>query len=259
METMEFSQLLKRKKGTIFTIIFVVVILTLGISLLSPLKYGARSRLLVVQNISGNDPYTISRSNEYLGSLLSQVIYSGSFYNLVLESQYDIDKSYFSGSYREQIRDWGRTVQTRTISDTGIIEVNVFHPSPYQAQQITLAINDVLINKNSLYQGGGQGVKINIIDQPLVSSYPVKPNLLQNGVLALAGSLCLALFYIYLWPEEKYDLRLYKKHRLRKTRHIGQSIRLDYYPADNRRENVVPAEPAPGLRPQGDINNVFKN
>ncbi|MHB8903518.1 MAG: YveK family protein, partial [Patescibacteria group bacterium] len=158
MEFFDFLKLLKRKKGTIFTLVFVILVLSLGLSLLSPLKYSAKSSLLVVQNTNGVDPYTVSKSNEYLGNLFSQVAYSGSFYNLVIDSPYDIDKNYFSGDYNKQIKTWEKTISTKTLSDTGIIEVNIYHPNPYQAQQIALAVNDILINKNSNYQGGGQSI-----------------------------------------------------------------------------------------------------
>ena len=198
MEFFDFLKLLKRKKGTIFTLVFVVIILSLGLSLINPLKYSAKSRLLVVQNSNGVDPYTVSKSNEYLGNLFSQIAYSGSFYNMVLESPYDIDKNYFSGDYNKQIKTWGKTISTKTLSDTGIIEVNIYHPNPYQAQQIALAVNDILINKNSNYQGSGQSIKVNIIDQPLVSNYPVKPNLPQNLVIALMASLLFSLFILFL-------------------------------------------------------------
>ena len=229
MEFFDFLKLLKRKKGTIFTLVFVVIILSLGLSLINPLKYSAKSRLLVVQNSNGVDPYTVSKSNEYLGNLFSQIAYSGSFYNMVLESPYDIDKNYFSGDYNKQIKTWGKTISTKTLSDTGIIEVNIYHPNPYQAQQIALAVNDILINKNSNYQGSGQSIKVNIIDQPLVSNYPVKPNLPQNLVIALMASLLFSLFYIYIFPEERYNIQLWSsKKREKKIKINNHSIKIDY-------------------------------
>lgn len=265
MEESDFIQLIKKKRSTILSIIFVVFILTIGLSLLSPLKYGAKSRLLVVQNVSGKDPYVLSRTHEYLGNLFSQVVYSGSFYNLVLESAYDIDKSYFKGNYNEQLKLWSKTVDSQTISDTGIIEINVYHPNIYQARQIALAVNDVLINRNTLYQGIGQGIKINIIDQPLISNYPIKPNLPQNAALALAGGLLLALFYVYLWPEEKYSLHLWKKGRKieKKLERPERKVPIEYYPVQNQDESSSREVPInqvqrEDFRPRGHIGNVFK-
>jgi capsular polysaccharide biosynthesis protein len=228
MEFFDFINLLKRKKGTILSLVFLVIVISAGISLLNPLKYSAESRLLVIQNTSGVDPYTVSKSNEYLGNLFSQVAYSGSFYNLVIESPYDIDKSYFSGNYNNQMKIWDKTIQTKTLADTGIIEINVYHPNPYQAQQIALAVNDILINKNSNYQGNGQAIKVNIIDQPLISNYPVKPNLPQNILIALMASLLFSLFYIYIFPEESYNIRLLPRRKTKRAKINNQAININY-------------------------------
>jgi capsular polysaccharide biosynthesis protein len=268
MEFTDFIKLLGRKKGTILTVVLIIVLLTLGLSLLSPLKYSSQSRLLVVQNTTGNDPYVISKSNEYLGNLFAQVVYSGSFYNLVMDSPYDINKSYFSGNYNEQMKTWNKTVETKTISDTGIIEINVYHPNSYQAQQISLAINDILMNKNSNYQGNGQAVKVNIIDQPLVSNYPVKPNLLENFFVALASGLLLSIFYVYLFPEPRYDIRLRSKS---KSKEITETIKLVKNQAFQHSHQIINEQAvatklqssnyqaASGVfRLQGDIKNIVK-
>lgn len=267
MEFFDFIKLLKRKRGTILTLVFIVLILTLGISLISPLKYGAKSRLLVMQNTIDNDPYTISKSNEYLGNLLAQVVYSGSFYDFVFSSQYNIDKNYFSGNYNQQLKIWQKTVQAKTASDTGIIEINVYHQNPYQAQQIALAINDVMINKNFNYQGSGQAIKVNVIDQPLISNYPIKPNLPQNAILALVCGLILSLFYIYLFPEEKYNLKLWSSRKSKKIKPMGGAVKLDNY-ISNREENFDSQNNHHGFEqtenaehqnwPEGDINNILK-
>jgi len=224
MEFTDFIKLFRKKKQTFLTITFMAVLLTILVSLICPLNYEAKSRLLLMQNPSGNDPYTLSKSNEYLSDLLAAVVHSGSFYNLALASPYDIDKTHFSGTYNNQLKKWNKIVVTKTYSDTGIIEINVYHTNPYQAQQIALAINDIMINKNANYQGGGNTVKINIIDQPLISAYPVQPNLPMNAALAIVGGLLLSLFYIYIFPEERYDLSLWNKNKKRK---IGHAIKLD--------------------------------
>lgn len=259
MEFLDFTKLLKRKKQTIFTVVFIVLIITLIVSLVGPLKYGAKSRLLVIQNTAGTDPYTVSKSNEYLGNLFSQVAYSSSFFDFVLNSNYNIDKNYFSGSYNQQLKLWQKTVQTKTLSDTGIVEIMIYHPDPYQAQQIALAVNDVLINKNSNYQGNGEAIKINIIDQPLVSTYPVKPNLPENLGVALAASLLFSLFYIYLFPEERYNLRLWPAKKRRTVRRDNQPKKVDYYPLEERANYQTENDNnETSFRPQGNIHNVLK-
>jgi len=259
MELHEFLKLIKRRKQTIFIVIFVCLLLTLGLALTQPFKYGSQSRLLVLQNAAAGDAYTLSKSNEYLGNLFAQVVYSSSFFNFVRSSQYDIDESYFSGDDNQKLNKWRQTIQTRTISDTGIIEVNVYHPNYYQAQQIALAVNDVLINKNLNYQGSSQGIKIVIIDQPLVSSRPIKPNLPYLGVLAIAGGFILGLFYIYIFPEEKHNLNLTKKGRQKYQSSLtAERERISYQPLETP-ANSQNESPDQDFKPTGHISNVMRN
>jgi len=263
MEFFDFINLLKRKKGTIFSLVFIIVILSIGISFLSPLKYSAKSRLLVVQNTAGVDAYTVSKSNEYLGNLFAQVAYSESFYSLVLQSPYDIDKSYFSGDSNKQMKTWAKTIETKTLADTGIIEINIYHPNPYQAQQIALAVNDILINKNSNYQGTNQAIKINIIDQPLISNYPVKPNIPENAVIALMAGLLFSLFYIYIFPEESYNVGLWPKKRTKRIKMNNHKVNLDYAHLDENRVNPnlttnLQSNGHSEFQAQGNINNILK-
>lgn len=217
MEFNEFLSLLKKKKQTIFTLMFVVVMVMVIFSLLQTMKYTVKSRLLVVQNATGNDAYTLSKSNEYLGNLFAQVVYSSSFYDQVIGSKYNVDNNYFSNSYSQQVEKWRKTVSTKTQGNTGIIEVSVYHPQASEANKIALAVNDILINNNQNYQGG-QNIKVNIIDQPITSNYPNQPNIFYNIGAAIFGSFIFSLFYIYIFPEEKYNLYLLDKKKARKKK-----------------------------------------
>lgn len=228
MEFNEFLNLIKRKVQTIFTIVFVATMLVVVISLASSLKYSVSSRLLVIQDASGSDVYSLSRSNEYLGNLFSQVVYSSSFYDQVLSSRYNVEKGYFSGDYGQQLKKWRKTVNTKTQGDTGIIEVNVYHPQVNEAQKIALAVNDILINNNKDYQSN-QNIKVKILDQPLASSYPTKPNIVLNVVATIFLAFIFSLFYIYILPEEKYNIYLFgRSHKSnRKNRDRGLLDRLE--------------------------------
>lgn len=228
MEFNDFLQLLRRKKQTIITIVLVATMLTVLISLMSPLKYGVKSRLLVVQNSGQTDAYSLSRSNEYLGNLLAEVVYSGSFYDKVVSSKYNVDASYFNGDYNDQIKKWRKTIETRTKQDTGIIEINIYHPQVKEAKKIALAVNDILINENEDYHGGAN-VKINTIDKPLASSYPVKPNVPYNAAVSTGLALLFSLFYIYIFPENKYSLYLFGKKSdkdRKKSKRKGQKVEI---------------------------------
>lgn len=216
MEFNDFLSLLKKKRQTILTIVLVFLMLTLVLSLAQTMKYTVKSRLLVIQNAGTSDAYVLSKSNEYLGTLFAEIVYSSSFYDQVLSSNYNISQSYFTGSYSQQIKKWQSTVKTKTQGNTGIIEIYVYHPQASEAKKIALAVNDILMNKNQAYQGG-QGVRINIIDQPIASSFPNKPNLFNNLIIAFFGALLVSIFYIYIFPEDKYSFAMATGKRKRRA------------------------------------------
>ena len=260
MEFNEFLSLIRKKKQTIFTLMLVGIMLTVVFSLAQTMKYSVSSRLLVVQNSVGDDTYALSKSNEYLGNLFAEIVRSSSFYNQVLNSNYNIDKNYFSGSYSQQIKKWQKTVETKTQSDTGIIEISVYHPDVQEAKKIALAINNILINSNQSYQGG-QNIRINIIDQPLASTYPNKPNLLYNTLAAALISFFLSIFYIYIFPEEKHSIYLFgkrkKKIKTPEAPRISETPRVAPIKYEAIKRETIEREEDEPVRLNGNINNII--
>lgn len=240
---------LNKTKLKIIAIITVIVLLLAGaLTVVREFKYGTNSQLLVIQEgAQGVDPFAVSRSVEYLSKLLSQVVYSNSFFNLVMGSNYTIDKSYFGTDSNEQMKLWKKTVSAKNNQDSGIIDISVYHPDPYQAKQIALAVNDVLITKNSNYQGIGDSVKVNIIDQPIVSKFPVQPNLPVNLALAILCGILFGLAYVYLFPENN---TIKKKERVK---NIVPQSNIEYI----LHQNVETPEKPDNYSARGSIDNLL--
>ena len=258
MELEIFLKLVKKRKNLVIVIIMTTFILVAGLTLLQPLKYSVKSRLLISQNLSGADPYTVSKANEYLSNLFSQVAYSSSFFNLTAAAGYNIDTSYFGNDYKAQMKVWKKTVEARSVGDTGIMEIYVYHPDTYQAQQIALAINQTFISKSFNYQQGGDQVGISVIDQPLTSSFPVKPNIILNLVSALILGTIISGLWIYFLPKKEKP-----KHKTKKVPVTYQQL------PDEKYMNEYPSAPAnlptndekkssQTENPQGNINNILR-
>lgn len=202
METNKFNHYLKLNKRLLAYFVLGALVIALIVSLVQPFKYDSQTRLLVMlENSSPTDASAISRPNQYLSGLLSKVAYSGSFYNEVLNIDPNIDRAYFGATDKEQLKTWQKTISAVPVNDLGIIDLNVYHTDKAQALEIAQAINQVMITKNNLYHGLGNQVKIVVIDQPITSAYPVKPNLLLNLGLALILGLAVGLAYIYIKSE----------------------------------------------------------
>lgn len=235
---MDLSKFLKQKRQTLFSIFIIFLIIGSVFVLVQDFKFGTKSKILVIQEGYGRvDPYAVSRSVEYLSDLFSRVIYSNSFFALVLNSDFDIDKSYFGEDASRQMKKWKKTISAKAVENSGIINISIYHPDANQAKQIALAVNHILITKNQNYQGLGDSVKVSVLDQPVVSKYPVKPNLVFNLFFILGFSLLFGLVYIYVFPEEKYDLNFFSKNKNRKKIKDGRDVLRENIPNVNQVNN----------------------
>jgi len=211
MDTSDFIKLIKKRKTAMIITILIFVIVGLVITLGQPLKYRAKSRLLILQPNTGADAYAIAKSNEYVGGLISEVIYSGSFLDSLNTSSYAFDRSYFNGSYKDNVKKWKKTVSAKSSGDTGVIDIEIYHTNPEEALKISQAINQLIISGQSPYRFNPDQTKLNIIDQPVVSSFPVKPNLLINLALSLLFGFLVGCSYIYLFPKGRASKKIAKK------------------------------------------------
>ncbi|MDP2708734.1 MAG: Wzz/FepE/Etk N-terminal domain-containing protein [bacterium] len=208
MEYKNYFDSLSRNKRMIFIITAMFLIAASLFTFLQPLKYSAESRLLVVQNYGPNaDAYNVSRSNQFLGNLLAQVVYSDSFYEKVMAAGYNISPAIFSADANKRKKQWRKTVYTKAVADTGMIVLKTYHQDKAAADQLNQAIAFTLMTKAGQYHGLGDKVQIKIIDNSTLSDLPVKPNVVLNLILALLSGLAASLYYIYLFSGKNFELK----------------------------------------------------
>jgi capsular polysaccharide biosynthesis protein len=201
MEIYELTQLIRRNYKTVVLTVFLFVFFATAALLLRPLEYAARSRLLIQEKSTVSlDPYAAAKNNEYLGSLLTKVVDSDMFFEEVTNAGFNIDKGYFGRDLGAQLSRWTKTVEAKSVPDAGIIEISVYHEDKYQAEQIAQAINYVLRTNHGAYDGRGESASIKIINRPVASDWPVRPNLPFN--LAIATLLGFVFGIGYVWLSE---------------------------------------------------------
>lgn len=242
MEINTFFNIVKNRRKAVILVIIIFVVAALAVTFSQPLKYQATSRLLIIQENANPDPYAISKSNQYLGSLLSETVYSGSFFDLLASSGSNINWGYFNGTYKQQIKRWKETVSARSVNDTGIIEVNIYHPDQEQARQISLNVDNLLMTQNGLYQSSNTKLKLKVIDQPIVSSYPVKPNIILNLGASLILGCLFGLLYVYYFPVSR---------RRRHSANLGRKVILE------KPEEYNPVRQEQNEEFRGDIRNII--
>jgi capsular polysaccharide biosynthesis protein len=159
----------------------VAALLGVGISLLFPLEYSSTMRLLIIQKqLAETDPYTAIKGAERLSDNLAQIIYTTSFYDKVMAAKFNIDKAYFKVDERKRREQWNKMIATQVTRESGLLIVTVYHKDPAQASLIAQAIAFVMTTDGWQYVGGEPQVKL--VDDPLPSRWPTRPNLPNNAI-----------------------------------------------------------------------------
>jgi len=167
--------------------LFAVVsaLFAVAVSLAFPLRYSSSMRMLIIQgSLASADPYTAIKSSERIADNLAQVMYTTSFYDKVMGAKFNIDESYFGDEERKIRKRWNDALGTQVVRGSGMLDITVYHTDKEQAEQISQAIAFVLTTEGWKYVGGGD-LEIRLVDDPLVSKWPVRPNLPANALTGL--------------------------------------------------------------------------
>jgi len=183
MNFKETIKLIYQKKWLIFWVTVLGAVLFFDLMVIQEPQYKSSSKILVVQKqISGQDIYTISKSAQYLTGILKKGVYSDSFFEKMISSPYEVKINDFSESLKERREEWQESVKVSIIRDLGIMEISVFYSQKEKAEQINWAIIDTLEKDHSFYHGGGDNIKVKILDKPLVTDNPVAINLWMGSI-----------------------------------------------------------------------------
>ena len=184
------------------------LILATIMSFFQPLKYRSTTRLLITQNVGIVDAYTASRSSERIADDIATLVHTTSFFDAIMNSGFNIRENYFPTDETKRRKLWRNTIQATVLRGTGLLQVDVFHTSVDQAEQVARATAFVLTTQAGEFASGG-GVSVRLVDEPLNTRFPVKPNILVNALtgFVLGGLAGLGLVYVNIE-------RLKRRHQL---------------------------------------------
>ncbi|MCX6714615.1 MAG: hypothetical protein NTX72_02280 [Candidatus Uhrbacteria bacterium] len=180
MASFNYTRELFRRWQSIVLFGLLGLVLALIISFIQPLRYSSTVRLLILQDLGSSvDAYTASRSEERIAEDLSTIIYTSTFFDQVFSSGFQIDTKSFPKNDVQRRRQWTRTVDATVSHGTGLLTITAYHTDVAQAEQLVRAISFVLTQHVKEYTSGGN-VQMRLVDAPLNSQWPVKPNILAN-------------------------------------------------------------------------------
>ncbi len=174
-------------------------ILALCLSFLQPLQYASTVRLLITQTTSSAvDPYSALKFTERIAGSLSELLYSSTFANNILQSAKGLDQSYFPQTEYNKRKLWQKTVEAGVSPGSGILTVVAYHPRRDQAKIIVESASRELTLQAPNYFGNN--VRVQVIDAPLDSRWYAKPNIPKNVFLGFGVGLFIGLAWLLTRP-----------------------------------------------------------
>jgi capsular polysaccharide biosynthesis protein len=190
-----FLQSLKQQWRWLAVLVLAGIFGALLISFWYPAEYRTETQLLIVQKQQGGfDPYLSIKASERLAEEFSYIIYTSSFIDKVQQSGFRLPKDFFISDAEEQRKDWKDRVKVKTEVESGIITIFAYHTDAKISSMLAGAIAEVLVTKASEYHGGGDGISLKVIDDPLTGKQPVRPNLPLN----IASGVFIGVFFSIL-------------------------------------------------------------
>lgn len=199
--------------STIVAFAMIGLVIALAVSFVQPLRYSSTVRLLILQsNVGSLDAYTVSRSTERLAENLSTIVYTTSFFDKVMSAGFDIDSTVFPTREDKKRDTWSKMVSASVSRGNGLLSITVYHTDIAQAEQIVNAVAYVLTQQASGYLSGDVGnenVSVQMVDTPLNSRWPARPNIPANAFSGLVLGGLAGVGYVLLQTE-----RIRRRHQL---------------------------------------------
>lgn len=193
---------------TILMFALLGLVLAMIVTFVQPLKYSSTVRLMILQDVGTSvDAYTASRSEERIAENLSTIVYTTTFFEEVMGAGFSIDESIYEQEDYKKRREWMKTITATVARGTGLLTVSAYHQDVAQAQQIVQAVAYVLTHQVEEYTSGGN-IEVRLIDDPLNSRWPVKPNILANMFSGLVLGGLVGVGYVLLQAE-----RIRRRHQ----------------------------------------------
>lgn len=184
------------------------LVLAVLLSLTRPLEYSSTTRILITQELGVVDAYTASRSAERIADDLSSIVYTSTFFDKVMNAGYPIDRSYFPDDPTKERNRWEKTISASVSRSSGLLAIKAYHSNVDQANQIAQAVAYVITTQGWTYTSGGN-ITVQVVDDPLNSRYPVRPNIPVNAVSGLFLGAIGGAAYLFIQSE-----RLRRRHQL---------------------------------------------
>lgn len=174
------------RKNILFIILVTLIGIgvAVGVTLIQPFEYRSTFSVLVIEKEASQDAFTAAKSAERLSLSLGQIVYTTSFYDKVVNSTYLPEGIAFPTDDQDRREEWKNRIETRVSPEVGLVKFSVYHREAKMAEGLANALAVVLADQGTEYLGG-TGTVLKIVDYPLTSKRPARPDVPMNLALGL--------------------------------------------------------------------------
>lgn len=254
----EFKNIIKERWQTMLIITMIITAIVFSVSALMTPKYRSDISVIVIQKQASYkvDAFSAAKSAEYLSDILSKAIYTDTFMQDVIDAPVGIDNK-FSNIPEERKEEWKKAVAVKKLNNTGIIEISVYDTSRAEAEKIARAIEWSLSVRGDKYHGGGERIKVELIDGPITSVKSVKPNVLLNTLLGFIFGVAISFVIVYFFRD--FDLKIFGVDKKEKENDwLGKKVKEEFSQESRKTptlQTVVPVDKPSSLERELEENN----
>lgn len=194
-----FFLILKRKWGSLFLSGLLAGSLAFFSLVFFSKHFKATTDFLVVQTgtSQSQDFYSMLKSSEYLGKVLSQSVGSEKFIGAVVETG-GVDGNFLPGNPKDRLEAWEKIVKVTNNPDVGTLHIEVLGDSDRETLRVAQAVGQVLTEKNVLFRSGEEkSVEIRTLSGPIIEKNPsIERIVLATGAGAFFGFSLFMLFVL---------------------------------------------------------------
>lgn len=196
---------LRSKIGTMVLWGFLFGALGFFVLMVTEKPFQTKTDFLVVQaNATSQDFYSLFKSSEYLGKVLSEAIYSERFIDALVETG-KVNKEFLPFDKGKRLAAWSKMVQVEKNLELGILSVTVKGDRERDIVRAMSGIVQVLTEQNALFRGGDEkSVEIRILSGPILSESPDLTKMVKVTVAAFLAGLFLSAFFVVVKAETRY-------------------------------------------------------
>lgn len=214
----QFLKSLKENKITILLIVFLFFIISIFLTALQKKEYSSNAQILIIQDQQEQmDAYLAAKSSESIANNLKKGILSSSFRNKLLTDYADLELG-LPQSEKERRKEWLRIINIKIIPNSAVLKITTYSESAFLSEKLLNNLINTLLANHQNYHGGGQGVVLKVIDAPLTSLNPTRPNWFLNIALSIILGLFfgLTLMNLFLCKLPNYSKYFKKSKSLKK-------------------------------------------